>query len=624
MSNELSIQPAVVQERKNPYVSAGIGAAAGAAVGGIGAYAYNRVTSSTPQTHEDLVKLANEQDKAEFTTKQNAVKDAEKKLEEAGKVVYEGTEKTALDEAIKKRDAELARLTESSSGSNVFKAKDWDKLKIKSNDLPTTNERTGKEFTTDKGAAQWEAEVKNEYTRLKRDYDTAVNNFEAKTGGKDTKKLNDMKKDIQQYLEDSYTANKKKSPEQLDKIFTTETGWGRHTSEYNKAEKVVNNIIPKLEKESQLTNSQIKEFADVLEKGETKPSGYHEKLIYEVVDGKRTPVKYVYSSDMFNTFKDAENAKILDKRTELIESLLDKAKANVGITNQYDLKTGKPTAKFISEFVDAVPDSQAERTGLFNVAKGGRKEVDIVNIFNEAVDKKGNTGVVDFYNADLDKVAKAIEKDGGTAPVPKSLMGKLKGKNYGTPKDLQALEDMISSRQSLLKDYNSEIKALKNEAKSCLNDHAAIKELEEKIATAREGDKAIAEAKEALIKQFPQLEEGTGKAGLSAEKAMEKDSYKKLAKIVEEKQAAYDKVAANKGKVNEGAKKAAEDVVNKARTELDTLFNDLKGKYSKGGIGKGAATAIAAGVGLVGAMIGMNQANKANKAAEEAATQIIA
>lgn len=622
MSNELSIQPAAVQERKNPYVSGAIGAGTGAAVGGISAYVYNNATSKAPQTHEDLVKVANENDKAEFTTKQNAVKDAEKKLEEAGKAVYEGKEKTALDEAIKKRDAELSRLTESSSGSNVFKAKDWDKLKIKSNDLPTTNERTGKEFTTNKGAAQWEAEVRGEYTRLKRDYDTAVSNFEAKTGGKDTKKLNDMKNDIQQYLEDSYNANKKKSPEQLDKIFTTETGWGRHTSEYNKAEKVVNNIMPELKKESQLTNSQIKEFAEVLEKGEAKPSGYHEKLIYEVIDGKRTPVKYVYSSDMFNTFKDAENAKILDKRTELIESLLDKAKANVGITNQYDLKTGKPTAKFIKEFVDAVPDSQAERTGLFKVGSGGRKEVDIINIFDEAIDKKGNKGVADFYNADLDKVAKAIEKDGGTAPVG-SLTGKLKG-HYGKPKDLQTLEDMISSRQSLLKDYNSEIKALKNEAKSCLNDHAAIKELQEKIATARDGDKAIAEAKEALIKQFPQLEEAAGKAGLTKEQAMEKESYKKLAKLVEEKQAAYDKVAANKGKVNESAKKAAEDVVNKAKTELDTLFNDLKGKYSKGGIGKGAAAAIAAGVGLVGGLIGMNMANKANKAAEEAEKQIIA
>ena len=82
MSDNLSIQPAVVQERKNPYVSAGMGAVAGAAVGGIGAYVYNKATSSAPQTHEDLVKLANEQDKAEFTTKQNAVKDAEKKLEE--------------------------------------------------------------------------------------------------------------------------------------------------------------------------------------------------------------------------------------------------------------------------------------------------------------------------------------------------------------------------------------------------------------------------------------------------------------------------------------------------------------------------------------------------------------
>ena len=88
MSDNLSIQPAVVQERKNPYVSAGMGAVAGAAVGGIGAYVYNKATSSAPQTHEDLVKLANEQDKAEFTTKQNAVKDAEKKLEDLKVKIY--------------------------------------------------------------------------------------------------------------------------------------------------------------------------------------------------------------------------------------------------------------------------------------------------------------------------------------------------------------------------------------------------------------------------------------------------------------------------------------------------------------------------------------------------------
>ena len=172
MSDNLSIQPAVVQERKNPYVSAGMGAVAGAAVGGIGAYVYNKATSSAPQTHEDLVKLANEQDKAEFTTKQNAVKDAEKKLEEAGKAVYEGSEKTALDEAIKKRDAELARLTESSSGSKEIKTKTWNEFSKNLGDLPTENTRTGKKFADNFKTRA--AQVQAEYNKLIKTYEDAM------------------------------------------------------------------------------------------------------------------------------------------------------------------------------------------------------------------------------------------------------------------------------------------------------------------------------------------------------------------------------------------------------------------------------------------------------------------
>lgn len=615
MSNELSIQPAAVQERKNPYVSGAIGAGAGAAVGGIGAYVYNNATSKAPQTHEDLVKLANENDKAEFTTKQNAVKDAEKKLEEAGKAVYEGSEKTALDEAIKKRDAELSRLTESTSGAKEFSPKNWDKLEIDGKDLPATNERTGKPFTTNKGAAKWEAEVQAEYNRLKHEYETAVTKFDAVTSGKDLKKLNNMELEIQQYMDDTYNRYKTTKPSKLDGIFTTETGWGHHKAEYNNAQKIAEKLMPTLKKDSDLTDSQIQSFAEKLEKGETKPAGYHVKTIYETVEGKRTPVKYMYNAEMFKDFKDAENAKVLEKQTELVESLLDRAKTNIGLQKQAN--------NFEKNFVDSIPDSQAEKTGMYVNKSGGRKEVKIGDIVNEAT-IKGKKGKPDFYDADLKKVEKAIEKNGATGTsIPTGLKGTYRVP-AGTTMDLQTLQDMITSRKEILKDYNSEARALNADIKSCLNDHAALKELKEKISTARDADEGIAKAKEALIKQFPQLEEAAGKAGLTKEQAMEKESYKKLAKLVEEKQAAYDKVAANKGKVNESAKKAAEDVVNKAKTELDTLFNDLKGKYSKGGIGKGVTATIAAGVGLVGGLIGMNMANKANKAAEEAEKQIIA
>lgn len=614
MSDNLSIQPATVQERKNPYLSGGIGAVAGAAAGYGATALYNSSKSGSAKTVDELIAEANGNDKVELTTKKNAVEDAEKKLSEAGKAVYEGSEKSAAEAAAKARDAELARLTETTTGSSKeFSPKNWDKLGIDSKDLPATNERTGKPFTTNKGAAKWEAEVQAEYNRLKHEYETAVTKFDAVTGGKDLKNLNNMEQEIQQYLDDTYNTHKGTKPSKLDNFFTTETGWGKHTNEYKRAKGLAQRVLPTLNKESQLTDAQIQSFAEKLEKGETKPAGYHVKTIYETVEGKRTPVKYMYNAEMFKDFKDAENAKVLEQQNELIDSLLDRAKTNIGLQKQ--------AANFDKNFVDSIPDSQAEKTGMFTAKKGGRKEVNINDIINEA-NIKGKKGKPDFYDADLKKVEKAIEKDGATGTsIPKGLKGTYKAP-AGTTMDLQTLQDMITSRKEILKDYNAESKALKADIKSCLNDHAALKELKEKISTARNADEGIAKAKEALINQFPQLGENVEKAGLTKEQAMEKESYKRLAKIAEEKQAAYEKVAANKGKINEGAKKAAEDAVNKAKSDLDALVKDLNGKVK--GMSGGAKAAVIGGLAVVGGLLGMSMANSKNKAAEEAEKQIIA
>ena len=614
MSDNLSIQPATVQERKNPYLSGGIGAVAGAAAGYGATALYNSSKSPSNKTVDELIAEANANDKVELTSKKNAVEEAEKKLSEAGKAVYEGSEKSAAEAAAKARDAELARLTETTTGSSKeFSPKNWDKLGIDSKDLPATNERTGKAFTTNKGAAKWEAEVQAEYNRLKHEYEAAVTKFDAVTGGKDLKNLNNMEQEIQQYLDDTYNTHKGTKASKLDNIFTTETGWGKHTNEYKRAKGLAQRVLPTLNKESQLTDAQIQSFAEKLEKGETKPAGYHVKTIYETVEGKRTPVKYMYNAEMFKDFKDAENAKVLEQQNELIDSLLDRAKTNIGLQKQ--------AANFDKNFVDSIPDSQAEKTGMFTAKKGGRKEVNINDIINEA-NIKGKKGKPDFYDADLKKVEKAIEKDGATGTsIPKGLKGTYKAP-AGTTMDLQTLQDMITSRKEILKDYNAESKALKADIKSCLNDYAALKELKEKISTARDADEGIAKAKEALINQFPQLGENVEKAGLTKEQAMEKESYKRLAKIAEEKQAAYEKVAVNKGKVNEGAKKAAEDAVNKAKTDLDALVKDLNGKVK--GMSGGAKAAVIGGLAVVGGLLGMSMANSKNKAAEEAEKQIIA
>ena len=279
-----------------------------------------------------------------------------------------------MDKAIKARDEELARLTETKSGnSKVFQAKNWDKLGIDATDLPTTNERTGKPFTTNKGASTWEKEVRGEYNRLKAEYDKAVHDLNSRLGSGDEQKLIQHKFDIQKYLDDSYNANKKVKPDKLDKLFTTETGWGKHTYEYTRAEKVANTIIPSVGKDpNKLTNAQVQAFAEKLDNGAATPAGYRSRTVFEVVEGKRKPVKYAFSSDMFNEFRNSENAKVAEQRTELIESLLNRAKENIGLQ--------KRQANFVKDFIETVPDSTAEKTGLFNTTKGGRKEVKITNI----------------------------------------------------------------------------------------------------------------------------------------------------------------------------------------------------------------------------------------------------
>ncbi len=616
MSDELTIQGVNPQQQypvqktsTMPYTLGG--AAIGAAAGWAGT---SMAKSKGPaKTLEELVQEANGQDKVDLTTKKAALEKAEKELADAGKAVYDGAEKEALEKSIQARDEELAKLMETKAGGKEFKVKDWDKLKIDSRDLPAVNERTGKPFHTNRGAAAWENEVKTEYQRLQAEYNAAVSKFESSTSGKDSKRLETIKDDIKQYMDDAYNTHKTTKPKKLKHIFTTEKGFGKHTAEYNKAKALSKKILPELKKESQLTDSQIASFADKLEKGQKVPSGYHSKEIWEVIDGKRTKVKYAYSSDMFNEFKNAENAKYVDQRKELIDSLLDRAKANIELRNRQ--------ANFEREFIESIPDSMAEKTGLFNTV-GSRKEVKIADIINEAVNGKGEKGKPKFYKSDLAAVNKAIEKNGGASTkLPATLKGHYTAPAGGTL-DLQTVKDMITSRKEILESYNTEAKSLSDDIANCLKDHNVIRELDDKIAEMRNADDGIAKAKEAILKQFPQLADDVERAGLTEAQAMEKESYKKLAKIVEDKQAIYDKVAAEKGKVNETAKKTAQEAVEKAKSELDNLVNSLNNKV-KGMSGKAKAAWIA-GTAVAGALIGAGIVNSKNKKAEAAAKQFLA
>lgn len=604
MTNDYAIQQPVVQERKNPYLTGTIGAATGAAAGWGATALYNK--NGGAKSYEELIKDATDNDKVELTAKKEALDKAEKELAEAGKAVYEGAEKEALDKAIQARDAELAKLTQSTSGeAKEFAPKAWDKSGIKASELPTMNERTNKPFNTTK-AAGWEREVEREYNRLIADYNRAVTDLDARLGTGDSAKLSRYETTIENYLNNVDSRRAKTATDSLDAIFSPEEPSWRskvtaHAKEFKEADNVAKTIHPTIKNKSSLTKEQIKSFAEKLEDGATKPSGHNNIVsIKEVVDGKVKTVKYTFSDDMFKEFKASENERIVGLQKELRESLLNSAKEHVTLSRK--------NVNFNKEFIESIPDSVAKKSGKID----STGKLNMTEIINEA------SGKPRFYKKDLSLINQAIEKNGGAY---KTFPSGLKG-SYTGARDLQEALDMITTRQQLLQDFNTEKNALKQELEACIKEHRVLTDLKAKIAETRNADEAVSKAKEAIFKQFPGLAEGVERAGLTEAEAMEKESYKKLAKIAEEKQATYEKLVAEKGKINETAKKAAEEAKNKAKSELDDLVKKLN-EGVKGMSGK-AKAAVIGGVALAGALIGAHFANSKNKAAEVAKKEIIA
>ena len=342
-----------------------------------------------------------------------------------------------------------------------------------------------------------------------------------------------------------------------------------------------------------------------------KQNGYKKKWINK-------SVRVQFTDQMKKDFMQQENEKILEKQKTLIESLLEKGRLNV------DLQ--KRSIALPEIFEGKVTEGMAKDSGMFKTVKG-KKIIDIAAIVNEAggnIRIPGNYGKVDFYNHDADVVKNLLKKDGITSSSPIGLASAkgLNG-NYTGATTLGDLQTMIDTRKDVLKWYNGEAKDLSREIEQLAREHKVIQELEEKIQTARNADDGILKAKEALFKQFPSLSDGTvEKAGLTTEQAMEKDSYKKLAKIVEEKQAAYDKVAAEKGKINEGAKKTAEDALTKAKAGLEETMTRLNGAAK--GLGGKTKAAIIGGTAIVGALVGKGIVDSKNKKIEAEAQNFIA
>lgn len=582
MSDELTIQPGVnpqIQPKKTSTAPYALGGAAVGAAAGWGASALYKGTPSA-KSYEELIKDANEKDVVDLKAKKEALDKAEKELADAGKVVYDGKEKEALDKAIKARDEELARLT---TEKKVTIKKGGEIVPFDPNWSMTDKQKT---------------DYKNLYTK----YEAAKNNLESSKAYTDlnnaisSRKLaiNDMFEDI---IKDAEAEIKPKSTRRKDI---------KSLDEYlssNRGKNAIEDAITK-HKIARLTDSEIIKLGGG-EKAlvDTKPALVSPGYKYIPVTAKDGSVKYakVQTTKMVGR---TEFQKLMEARTDEIAEK---------VSNSF--KTYTDDLKKLGD----LPKTMKIDKGLLRNLGIKRADVDQAFLDDLKINLKS-------FESDLKAVdgAKLVKNPAtGAWSYDSAVQAILDKHSVDTPAEAKKVLD---AKLGIGRKYVAEEKALLESIDSIVGKDVTLSKLENRMSKLKKSDNNLNKIESQIKGQFKKYigtdTTTTVNKALTQEEAMKKDSYKQLAKVVEDKQAIYDKVAAEKGKVNETAKKAAEEVKNKAKSELDDLVKTLNSKVK--GMSGGAKAAVIGGLAVVGGLIGANMAKSKNKNAEAAARQIIA
>lgn len=582
MSDELTIQPGVnpqIQPKKTSTTPYALGGAAVGAAAGWGASALYKGTPSA-KSYEELIKDANEKDVVDLKAKKEALDKAEKELADAGKVVYDGKEKEALDKAIKARDEELARLT---TEKKVTIKKGGEIVPFDPNWSMTDKQKT---------------DYKNLYTK----YEAAKNNLESSKAYTDlnnaisSRKLaiNDMFEDI---IKDAEAEIKPKSTRRKDI---------KSLDEYlssNRGKNAIEDAITK-HKIARLTDSEIIKLGGG-EKAlvDTKPALVSPGYKYIPVTAKDGSVKYakVQTTKMVGR---TEFQKLMEARTDEIAEK---------VSNSF--KTYTDDLKKLGD----LPKTMKIDKGLLRNLGIKRADVDQAFLDDLKINLKS-------FESDLKAVdgAKLVKNPAtGAWSYDSAVQAILDKHSVDTPAEAKKVLD---AKLGIGRKYVAEEKALLESIDSIVGKDVTLSKLENRMSKLKKSDNNLNKIESQIKGQFKKYigtdTTTTVNKALTQEEAMKKDSYKQLAKVVEDKQAIYDKVAAEKGKVNETAKKAAEEVKNKAKSELDDLVKTLNSKVK--GMSGGAKAAVIGGLAVVGGLIGANMAKSKNKNAEAAARQIIA
>ena len=618
MADDLTIQAQVQPQvkRKDNTLPYTIG---GAVVGGLGGYGINYAVQK-PMSHEDIIKTI--QDSTQFSErtkegapeaatwqtvkeKANEVETAKKELENASKpqIAADAKEQVAYNDAVKAKDDAYKKLydtkkAELEGASSANKTIDTKKIKsfseIASTDLPTSHVQSGKPF---KGN-----QLEQLYNKLTQDLINAENSL-------DTKLDNGLRKDKKSYMQSlenniNAAANdlRGKSDEQIAEYFAEkETGtWlgGKHPStQYKRALNIAERYYPE---PRDLTNEQYISIGRELAPGEKPIKGMLPKAVTVKSENGRDLIKTIYYNEQDATrLLDSEKERIKGLRTAAADQIFTETQKAVAIKDQLSKLVGKVSGEIS---VDV-----AKETGLYTPATAGKPDsLDLTKIVAEGKGSKTWTSpngktTLKGYAADIKRIEEALKNK--TTVNPAELNA-----NLAQGVSLEKALKQLQNRNSAFKEYIKQEKNLLAQLDQSLKANPIIQEYDNKIMEVISGDKKVQTARQKLAAQFPAIFGEAKPSNLTAEQIetqakeyAEKNLQKTFQENIDKAKAELDKIVGKEGKVNEEAKKAAEEKLSKAEAALKEQTEALGKKFKTGGMNKWLAAGIGAvALGLAG------------------------
>ncbi len=626
MTNDFSVE----QKRPSAAPYGIVGLAAGAGLG-----TQLPKWTGKPKTVDQLIEDMNNKDEFTKNTAEGAehatewkdlhaqaekVKAAEKAAEEASKPALPTTsvEARELADAKEKLQKEIDRLqsienskagvTSVSGEFNPNKLPTFDKLH--NADLPGTYAEDFSEGLLKKhkqGDKIATADMQVYYDKLKQNVIDKYNDmtakidsatFDADTGRGARKKQNDIITAIKNEVNKITVTGDDKVYQYFHGDFYDAAGNLNPSAARQTAQDIVNRnktTLYSLPKEDLLS---IGELFDKVPKYDSLTEAVLPVQVIDETTGRPVTKRVKYNKQQYGELLAQRKKELAEKEKSMVDEI---------VTLLEDAYTKKQNvANFDTVFEQGIRLSDADATGLYNKSTG---KLDLKTIINKGVDEKA-------FDADIEKLKKIISTETAGESANETILSEYVTKpttGFGTANAETALE-RANARKEILTQYLNGKKETEQLFNDSLRATELVRQYDPMIEKAISNETEYAKALESFKKAFPTLGDEVATVSSSARTITESDVAESFRNAVKDKQKIYDDaVAKNGGKIDEAAKKAADELLNTEKEKLTKMGEELSGKIGKvPGMKKGWGVALGAiALGVVG--LGIGKAVNKNK-----------